>query len=313
MQRDDATTTFLDQLRSVEARSDHTLAAYERDLRALRGFLGEPPERATQDELRAFLASERRRGLGNRSLSRRMAALRGFYRFLTREGLREDNPSTGLRLPKAGRRLPRGMTEELACRIVESPDLKTEKGVRNRAILELLYGCGLRLSELVGLDLGDVDPSQGQLRVHGKGDRSRLVPLAGEADHSLARYLEARLPGAVLAAWRSGTLDRSERRVPLFFGRPHRRIARRTVQMVVQRAVRAAASTTKISTHDLRHAFATHLLDRGAELRGVQELLGHRSLSTTQIYTHVSTKRMKQSYDRAHPRARSKGKGSDRE
>jgi integrase/recombinase XerC len=260
----------------------------------------------SQDDLRAFMAAERRRGLGARSLARRMAAVRSFFRFLQREGLREDLPTAGLRLPKVGRRLPRGMSEDLASRIVESPNPDARSGLRDRAILELLYGCGLRLAELVGLDLGSVDPTAGTLRVLGKGKKSRIVPFAGEATVALNSYLDHRLPAAILRAWRSGWLDAAEARAPLFVGRGSRRIARRTVQEVVKRAVREAASTTKLSAHDLRHAFATHLLDNGAELRAVQELLGHESLSTTQIYTHLSTQRLKQSYDRAHPRAQRK-------
>jgi tyrosine recombinase XerC len=310
-------SNFLDHMRVVENRSQHTLLAYERDLRTLGSFLlaraGELAPRpdwqaVSQDDLRAFMAAERRRGLGARSLARRMAAIRSFFRFLQREGHREDLPTAGLRLPKVGRRLPRGMSEELAGRIVECPNPESRSGLRDRAILEILYGCGLRLAELVGLDLASVDASAGTLRVLGKGKKSRIVPYAGEAVLALNSYLEHRLPGSILSAWRSGWLDAAEARAPLFVGRASRRISRRTVQEVVKRAVRDAASTTKLSTHDLRHAFATHLLDRGAELRAVQELLGHESLSTTQIYTHLSTQRLKQSYDQAHPRAQRKEK-----
>jgi site-specific recombinase XerD len=255
------------------------------------------------DELRRYLAHERGRGVTARSLARRMAAVRAFFRFLQSEGRRDDDPTLGLKTARVRRRLPRTVDEELAARIVESPDVSEDRGRRDRAMLEMLYGCGLRLAELVGLDLADLDLPGESVRVTGKGSKARIVPLVGEANHAVRQYLESRLPAPVFWGLCSGTLSAKEGRSPVFLGRGSRRIARRTVQARVQRAVASAAATRGLSAHDLRHAFATHLLDRGADLRGVQELLGHASLSTTQIYTHVTTARLREAYQRSHPRA----------
>jgi integrase/recombinase XerD len=301
--------SFLDQLLAVQARSRHTLDAYGRDLRAAEGFVRQASRgergllEADADDLRRYLAAERRRGISTRTLARRMAALRRFYGFLRQNGRREDAPTSALRLPRLSRRLPRSIGEAMAGRIVESPDLRARTGVRDRAILETLYGCGLRLSELVGLDLGAIGLREGLLRVRGKGGKEREVPIAGEAAHWLETYLTSRLPAETLAQLLRSRVGPAEAAAPVFLGRGQRRIARRTVQSIVSKAVRATAQTTALSAHDLRHAFATHLLDHGADLRGVQELLGHASLATTQIYTHVSRARLKEAYRQAHPRA----------
>ena len=300
---------FLDQLLAVQARSPHTIDAYGRDLRAIEAFVRTSTHgergllEASSDDLRRYLAAERRRDISTRTLARRMAALRRFYRFLRQSGQRENAPTQALRLPRIGRRLPRTMGEEMAARIVESPDAKSPSGLRDRAILETLYGCGVRLSELVGLDLGSLQLREGLLRVRGKGDKEREVPIAGEAAHWLETYLTSRLPAELLVQLRRGRVAATEANAPVFLGRGQRRIARRTVQAIVSKAVRATAQTTALSAHDLRHAFATHLLDHGADLRGVQELLGHASLATTQVYTHVSRARLREAYRQAHPRA----------
>jgi site-specific recombinase XerD len=255
------------------------------------------------DDLRRWIAHERRRAVGPRSIARRLAALRGFYRFLMNNGRRDDDPTAALRPPRHRRSLPLVPSEELVTRIVESPDLSTERGLRDRAVLEILYGGGLRLAELVGLRLGDLNFPGQEMRVRGKGHKERLVPLLGEAQRSLLAYLAARLPASVCRSLDMGTCSGAEGQAPLFTGRGGRPISRRTVQSIVSRAVRRAVGGAGLSTHSLRHAFATHLLDRGAELRGVQELLGHASLATTQVYTHVSTARLREAFERAHPRA----------
>ena len=299
---------YLERLRAVDGVSDRTVDAYRTDFAAVRRW-AEAAERdldwsaLSADDLRTFLAAERRRGLGTRTLARRMAALRGFLRFLVREGLREGDPTAALRLGSGRRRLPRTASEELVARIVESPDPSTERGRRDRAVLELLYGSGLRLAELVGLRLGDVDWRGSSLRVTGKGSKERLVPVTDTAKDALGSYLAARLDATRWSAFRSGRIDAHTAVAPVFAGRAGAPIARRTVQRVVERAVRETAGP-RLSTHDLRHAFATHLLDRGAELRGVQELLGHADLSTTQIYTHVTSARLRHAFEAAHPRAR---------
>lgn len=300
---------WLDHLRAVEGLSPRSLEAYDRDLETVvRSRLARdlPTDWLTVeiDDLRAYLADERRRGVSSRSLARRLAALRNFFAFLQRNGWREDNPTVGLRAPRLGRKLPRLASEEMVGRILETPDPSTERGLRDRAVLELLYGTGIRLAEIVGLTLADLDAPGESVRVWGKGSKERHVPWLGEAKRHLRLYLEARLPAAQRQDLWDGRLTKAEGRAPVFAGRGGRPLARRTVQRIVERAVRAAVAGSGFSPHDLRHAFATHLLDRGAELRGVQELLGHASLSTTQIYTHMTTQRLREAYESSHPRAR---------
>lgn len=310
---------WMDHLRAVEGLSPRSLEAYDRDLETVvrsRAARERPTDWLTLeiDDLRAYLADERRRGVSSRSLARRLAALRNFFAFLQDNGWRKDDPTAGLRPPRLGRKLPRMASEEMVGRILETPDSSTERGRRDRAILELLYGTGIRLAEIVGLTLSDLDVPGESLRVWGKGAKERHVPWLGEAKRHLRVYLESRLPAAQLQDLWDGRLSKAEGRAPVFVGRGGRPIARRTVQRVVERAVRSAVAGSGFSPHDLRHAFATHLLDRGAELRGVQELLGHASLSTTQIYTHMTTQRLREAYESSHPRARrsaSKQAGKD--
>ena len=304
---DELVELFLQRLRAVEGAAARTVDAYANDLARVRAWAderGRPLDWRTVDvdDLRTFLAAERRRGIGVRSLQRRMAALRGFFRFLVREGERGGDPTVALRIGRGPRRLPRVASEEMVGRIVESPDVSTARGRRDRAVLELLYGSGLRLAEVVGATLGDLDLPRELITVTGKGSKTRVVPLTGAAKRALDVYLGDRLAPADRKDLRDGHVAPGTRTQPLFTGRGQGPIARRTVQRVVERAVRACAGPA-LSTHDLRHAFATHLLDRGAELRGVQELLGHESLSTTQIYTHVTSARLRSAFEAAHPRA----------
>jgi site-specific recombinase XerD len=306
---DEHEQAWIDHLRAIRGLSPRTLEAYARDLESVRRALRERSSQETNwleistDQLRMWLSYERDRGVSSRSLARRLSALRGFFAFLQGRGLRADRPSRRLGSPRLSRRLPRVPSEEVVSLLLESPDSSTERGRRDRAILELLYGCGLRLSELVALSLAQIDLPAESMRVTGKGAKERIVPLVGEAKYRLQDYLSRRLPSEVFHALEQGSLRREDRVVPVFLGRAGHRIARRTVQAMLARTMRAAALGTGLSPHDLRHAFATHLLDRGAELRGVQELLGHASLSTTQIYTHVSSARLKEVYQQAHPRA----------
>jgi len=300
---------WIDHLRAIRGLSPRTLEAYARDLDSVRRALKAQITQDTNwleidaDQLRIWFRYERGRGISSRSLARRLSALRSFFKFLKSKGLRADQPTRALHTPRLSRRLPRVPSEELVKLLLESPDCATERGRRDRAILELLYGCGLRLSELVALQLAEIDLPGETMRVLGKGAKERIVPLVGEAKYRLSDYLSRRLPVEVYDALAQGALRGEDRAVPVFLGRAGRRIARRTVQAMLARTMRAAALGTGLSPHDLRHAFATHLLDRGAELRGVQELLGHASLSTTQIYTHVSSARLKEVYGQAHPRA----------
>jgi integrase/recombinase XerC len=302
----DDLTRFLDYLRAVEAASPRTVDAYRRDLGALATSLGgEGPvdwTRVDRDDLRRFLGEQRRLERAPATIARRLSALRAFFRFLVREGRREDNPASALRSARQKRRLPRTPGEELVTRILEACDLDTETGRRDRAILEMLYGGGLRLSELLGLCLGDIDWPGGTLRVVGKGSRERMVPFSGEAPRALRASLADRLSADTVRSLEAGALAAGSARLRVFARRDGKALSPRTVQRIVARATREGGGG-RLSPHDLRHAFATHLLDRGADLRGVQELLGHASLSTTQIYTQVSVARLRESFDGAHPRA----------
>jgi len=305
-------TRFLDYLRAVEGASERTIEAYGRDLRALGRLLDEatasPDWRAIgRDELRRFIAAERRLERAPSTIARRLSSIRAFFRFLVRSGLREDNPATGLRAARRRRRLPRTPGEELVGRVLDSCDLQTEAGRLDRAVLETIYGGGLRLSELLGLRLGDLDWPGQTLRVRGKGNRERLVPFAGEAPLALQACLADRLTRQTIEQLVAGQLDGRSTRLPVFVDTRGKAMTPRSVQRLVAR-VTAAAGGGRLSPHDLRHAFATHLLDHGADLRGVQELLGHASLSTTQIYTQVSVARLRESFDGAHPRAHKAGR-----
>ncbi|MBE0567741.1 MAG: tyrosine-type recombinase/integrase, partial [Krumholzibacteria bacterium] len=206
------------------------------------------------------------------------------------------------------RRLPRDLTVELAGRLLELPDPATERGRRDRALLEMIYGLGLRLAETVGLDLGDLDIPSGRVKVLGKGAKERILPLGGLALEALAAYLGDRLEPAAWRDLQDGRVRGDLAQEPVFAGRPGRRIGRRTVQARVAAYAAELAAGSGVSPHTLRHSFATHLLEGGAGIRVVQELLGHRNLATTQIYTHLGRGRLREAFDAAHPRSgRKKG------
>ncbi|HEX9691205.1 MAG TPA: tyrosine recombinase XerC [Gemmatimonadales bacterium] len=300
---------FLAYLEKERQDSEHTVRAYLRDLRAFEGFCDDfyggarawSWGRVDRLALRGFLGDLHRRGLAKRSSARALSALRTFYRFLqSRYGL-ETNPTAGLRLPKLDKRLPavldRGQVEEIFARAERAAAGNDFLSLRDLAILELFYATGMRLSELTGLRLQDVDVVSDQVKIRGKGRKERIVPLGSHASVALRRYYSARD-------------ELAERRRPpreaaraVFLSRRGTRLASRSVQRIVRRFLRTADERAGIRTHTLRHSFATHLLDAGADLRAVQELLGHASLSTTQLYTHTSVERLKQVYHKAHPRA----------
>lgn len=284
------------------AYSEHTVQAYRRDLTQFLEFLdfrGDPVELAVdRQRIRRFLALLRRDAfavnrprkpaLSDRSVARKLSALRAFYRWLGKRGLVEVDPSLLVQLPKLGRPLPVFAEEGWVHRMMALPDTSTRRGLRDRALLELLYGAGLRLAELQGLRRDDVDLRGELLRVRGKGAKERLVPLQGEAKRWLGRWLDLAGPSGA---------------VPVFVGRDGASpLSRRTVQRVVERCLGQVATLARVSPHVLRHSFATHLLARGADLRSIQEMLGHASLTSTQVYTHVSTDKLKSVLRKAHPR-----------
>lgn len=289
--------------------SENTVSAYRRDLRDLSVFLteylGTPDwdwEGVDRLTLRSFLGWCLRRGLSRRTIARKLSAVRGFFRHLHLEDRLPLNPARAMRAPKAEKRLPGHLTRpdvEALFRVAEArASENTLQGTRDLLILELLYGSGLRLSELQGLNLRDLDEGPGQVRVRGKGRKERIVPLTRRSLEALGRYTNRRFEVAAGAG--SGTSPAGE---ALLLNARGGRLSRRSIQRTVQGLLQKAASDQGVSVHSLRHSFATHLLDAGADLLAVKELLGHVSLSTTQIYTHTSTERLKKVYKQAHPRS----------
>jgi integrase/recombinase XerC len=287
-------TTYLKTERDV---SPHTLAAYSSDLAQLLAFAVREKGEAVEAEdvthllLRRYLAGlakETRKS----SIGRKLAAIRSFFRFLVRRGMLEKNPAELIATPKKEQRLPFHLDIDQATTLMEAPEDGEKHALRDRAILELLYSSGLRVSELTGLDIGELDLAGGMVRVTGKGGKERIVPVGSRALAALQEYLDERGESAIRGA--------------LFLNTRGGRINRRSVARIVDAHVMRIAAFKRISPHTLRHTFATHLLEGGADLRAIQELLGHASLSTTQKYTHVSIDRLMEVYDKAHPKAHTK-------
>jgi integrase/recombinase XerC len=286
-------------LRAERNFSPHTQRAYLADVREFAAFAGDAatPDGIAPDQVFAFLA-ERHRRLHPATLGRKLAALRSFYRWLAREGACAADPTAGIPTPRVPRRLPRPLAVEDCAALAEAPaaaDAARER--RDRALVELLYGAGLRVGELVALDVRDVDLRRGEVRVWGKGGKERVVPLPAQARAALREWIDGRERPGILAEPLFTSLARRSRGAP-------RRLGERDVRRALATRARAASLTERVHPHRLRHSYATHLLDMGADLRAIQELLGHASLSTTQKYTAVSAERLLEVYDRAHPRAK---------
>ena len=286
---------FLDHL-AVERRSSaHTIDAYRRDLQALADWAksqGVDDVVALQAaQLRAFIADEHRRGLAPKSLQRRLSACRSYYQWLLRHGRIGANPAASLHAPKAARKLPQVLDVDEAVQLVEVPT-DAPLGQRDRALLELLYSSGLRVSELCALRWHDLDLADGQVTVLGKGSKQRMVPVGSHAR-------------AALAAWREEVAAKAD--APVFPGRGGKPITPRAVQLRLRQLARRQGLFKRVHPHLLRHTFASHELESSGDLRGVQELLGHADLGTTQIYTHLDFQHLARVYDGAHPRAKRKG------
>ncbi|GIX21638.1 MAG: tyrosine recombinase XerD [Gammaproteobacteria bacterium] len=289
---------FLDAAWAERGLARNTLQAYRSDLRACAAALaarGLALAGAARADLEALLAARLAAGASRRSVARLLSSLRAFYAWLERSGRRRDVPTEGLRGPRLGRPLPHSPSEIDVERLLAAPDTSHPLGLRDRAMLELAYACGLRVGELVGLRLDQLDPSRGLLRVTGKGGKTRLLPLGEEAEHWLRRYLETARPALLAGHGRPPPA--------LFVSRRGRGLTRQQVWNRIKLYARRAGLRGPLSPHSLRHAFATHLLDHGADLRAVQLLLGHSDLSTTQIYTHVARARLAAFHARHHPRA----------
>jgi integrase/recombinase XerC len=292
--------------------SEATMRAYEGDVVQftdhLRAGLSREPDFSDAEPLavRSFLGRLSREGYSKRSVARKIASLRSFFAYCAGRGLCAADPTLGIAAPKTGGSLPVFASVQAMNRMMEIPALDTMRGLRDRAVLEILYGTGMRLSELAGCSVGSCDFERGTISVVGKRNKERMLPLGGKAAEHLRRYLETRYRAAPavfesragLGAFLGPALSD-----PLVAGRGGERISKRTIQRIVRRYLEHAASLARMSPHVLRHTFATHLLDAGADLRAVQELLGHASLSTTQIYTHVTTERLRAVFDKAHPRS----------
>ena len=284
--------------------SDRTRKSYLSDLRQYRVFLENHSSPAQEEDaiptdqmaIRSFLASFYRQKRRKVTISRKVAALRSFYRYLLREGKVRFNPAELVELPRCEKHIPVVLSVDEILSLLRVNFPEDPAGLRDRAMIELFYSAGIRLSELTGLDIDDLDFTRGLLKVRGKGRKERIVPVGREALTAIGVYLKRR---GELAAKRAGLGSD----VPLFISTRGERMNRRGVARVVERVVLQSGIGRKISPHTLRHTFATHLLDAGADLRSIQEMLGHESLSTTQKYTAVSVSRLMEIYDRSHPRA----------
>lgn len=269
--------------------SAHTLRAYRADLEELAEFLGDKDLKDISHlDLRRFLAELKRKNSAKRTIVRKLGAIRSFFRFLSREKYIHNNPADSVFTPKLDKRLPEFLDLEKALNLVTSPDVTSILGLRDRALLEVLYSTGIRVSELVGLDVGDIDLISSSIKVRGKGKKERIALLGSESHKALRTYLDERKAAGKKA---------------VFLNKLGTRLTDRSVRRIIDKYVKKCSIEQHISPHSIRHSFATHLVNNGADLRSVQELLGHKNLSTTQIYTHLSSTRIKDIYSKAHPRA----------
>jgi integrase/recombinase XerD len=296
---------YLDHLAVERGLSEHTLSAYRRDLRRYVAFLTRrdlhDPGAVEEATIRSFVASLSASTHGAdeapyraSSVARTLSAVRSFHRFLLREGVTDLDPAAGVPQPRLPRSLPRPIPLEDVRRLLEAPDEETPSGIRDRAILELLYGSGLRISELTGLDVDDIDLEEGSVRVLGKGGKEREVPLGSFGRDAVGAYLTRGRPALATVGSRGA----------VFLNARGGRLSRQSCARILGRYVRLAGIERRVTLHTLRHSFATHLLEGGADVRVVQELLGHASVATTQIYTLVTARHLREVYDESHPRAR---------
>jgi integrase/recombinase XerC len=303
-----AIDAFVRYLRIERNASQLTLKSYAEDLASFCEYCTEQlgglpePDAVTVGVLRTYVAYLHECQYARTTIARRLACLRSFFRYCCREKLTENNPAKALRTPRVGRKLPNFLSTEQVATLLETPPANDPQGIRDRAILETVYSAGLRVAELVGLDVDHWDRDANILRVFGKGKKERIAPVGSYAAKALSRWLEVREPAAD-----AGPKHKSA----MFLNRFGKRLTTRSIGRMLEKHIQAASLNQLVTPHTLRHSFATHLLDGGADLRSVQELLGHKSLTTTQIYTHVSTRRLKETYEMAHPHAEGKSRKSE--
>ena len=284
----------MDFLRSEQGASDHTLRAYAQDLDEFGSFWDKDPKQIDYLDIRSYIASLHHRELKKSSISRKLATIRSFFKYLHREGFVQKNPAKLVASPRVPRTLPRFLDIDKAFSLMDTPRGETFKPARDKAILELLYSSGLRVSELTSLDVVDLDIKESLVRVKGKGRKERIVPIGSMAMEALQNYLPERI-------------SIKKKSPALFLNNRGGRLTQRSVRRILVNYSRMINLKGDIGPHTLRHTFATHLLHEGADLRSIQELLGHSSLSTTQKYTHVDIRHLADVYDKAHPMAK-KGK-----
>ncbi|NCC28566.1 MAG: tyrosine recombinase XerC [Gammaproteobacteria bacterium] len=299
----DPIESFLGHLAHERRLSEQTLIAYRRDLERVNAWLSETESLAIdqldEQAVRQYLAWRHRRGACGKTLQRELSSLRSLYRWLLREGLAGSNPAVGVRAPKSPRRLPATLDADQLCSLLDRPVDDDLLGIRDQAMIELFYSSGLRLAELVSVNVGDIDMAEGELGILGKGSKTRRVPVGIKAREAVQRWMQVR---ADLAA---------PGEPALFVSRRGTRINPRTVEVRLARWARSQGATRDLHPHLLRHSFATHLLESSGDLRAVQELLGHADIGTTQIYTHLDFQHLAQVYDQAHPRAKKKPRPAD--
>lgn len=292
---------FLKYLAVEKNASEHTVKSYREDLIDLADHLSDElgkdvkPSEVTPRNLRAYTAALHEAGYAQASIARKLASLRSFYKFAQRHGITETNPAKPLRNPRARRKLPHFLSGDEIGKLLSVPSTKTELGLRDRAILETIYSAGLRVSEVVGLNEGDLNFEEEIVVVRGKGRKERLSPMGRYAIDAITEYQAQRT---------SSPTEAQGRDAPVFVNRFGKRLSTRSVGRMLEKYIKQTGLDLRTSPHTLRHSFATHLLDQGADIRSVQELLGHKSLVTTQIYTHVSTASLRDIYLKAHPRAK---------
>lgn len=306
---------FLMYLKTGKNSSELTLVNYASDLGQLAEFLSElinqpvesiQPDQITHLSIRQYLGHLQFLGRSRATIARKMAAIRSFFKYLIRQGLISKSPVELVGTPKREKKLPGFLNATDAAKLVESPSENSLLGIRDRAILEVLYGAGLRVSELVGLNLGDVDLVNGYLRIMGKGNKERIVPLGSCASLALEEYAQTSRKVFIQRSRgkQASVANNSEWETAVFLNRQGGRLSSRGVREIVKKYARQSGLSSEVHPHMLRHSFATHLLDGGADLRSVQELLGHARLSTTQVYTHITREQLRRVYKNSHPRER---------